>query len=97
MKYRPGALLRIIATNGDGWDHVSVSHRQRCPTWDEMSWVAQKFFGDETAMQLHVPSSDHVNHHKYCLHWWRPHDEAIPRPGYWMVGPKQSSGDHRTQ
>lgn len=82
-----GSRLRIIATNGDGWDHVSVSRVNRCPSWEEMNWVAQKFFGDQPAMQLHVSSSDHVNHHKYCLHWWRPHDVELPLPPAWMVGP----------
>lgn len=83
-----GSKLRIIATAGDGWDHVSVSRQTRCPSWEEMSWVARKFFGDEPAMQLHVGSDDHVNHHKYCLHWWRPQAIDIPLPPYWMVGPK---------
>lgn len=89
MKFKPGCVLRVIASNGDGWEHVSVSHEHRCPTWEEMSWIASKFFGEETAMQLHVPSSDHINYHKYCLHWWRPHNYEIPRPEHWMVGPKE--------
>jgi len=91
MKMRAGSKLRVIATCGDGWDHVSVSHVTRCPTWEEMSWVARKFFGDEPAMQLHVASADHVNHHKFCLHWWRPQDTELPLPPWWMVGPKQNA------
>jgi hypothetical protein len=86
---RNGSKLRILATVGDGWEHVSVSRMNCCPTWEEMSWVAQLLFGDEPAMQLHVASTDHVNHHKYCLHWWRPIDVQLPLPPWWMVGPKQ--------
>lgn len=78
--------LRIIATVGMGWEHVSVSRRDRCPTWDEMEQVKRVFFRpDETAMQLHVPESQHVNTHFFCLHIWRPVGRVIPRPPAWMV------------
>lgn len=80
--------LRVIASAGDGWDHVSVSLSNRCPNWIEMDHVKRLFFkDDETAMQLHVPPSDNINFHPYCLHLWRPHDAEIPRPPAWMVGP----------
>lgn len=65
--------LRVLAANGAGWDHVSVSRPDRCPTWDEMERIKRLFFKpDETAMQLHVPVSEHINHHPNCLHIWRP-------------------------
>lgn len=84
-----GGRLRIIASVGMGWDHVSVSLPNRCPNWPEMSRVKGLFFrDDETAMQLHVPAADHVNNHPYCLHLWRPHDVAIPRPPGLLVGVK---------
>ena len=76
-----GEVLRVIATVGEGWDHVSVSTERRCPTWTEMSWVHRQFFRtDEEAMQLHVPEVDHVNLHAFCLHIWRPLSGAIARP-----------------
>lgn len=80
--------LRIIASWGQGWDHVSASLENRCPTWDEMAWIARHFWPCETAMQLHVPK-DHRNYHPYCLHWWRPQNEFIPLPPGWMVAPKR--------
>lgn len=80
----PGAnqrTLRIIASSGEGWDHVSVSLPDRTPHWAEMEHVKRLFFqDDECAMQLHVPPSDHISHHPYCLHIWRPLEAAIPRP-----------------
>ena len=86
-----GGLLAVVASNGDGWDHVSVSRPNRCPNWPEMEHIAALFFADdETAMQLHVPASDHVNNHPYCLHWWRPHSVPIPRPNALMVGVKDA-------
>ena len=47
------------------------------------------FFRDEEpAMQLHVPTTEHINCHPYCLHLWRPLEAEIPMPPDWMVGPK---------
>jgi hypothetical protein len=78
--------LRVIASNGEGWDHVSVSLANRCPRWSEMEYVKRLFFHDhETAMQLHVPPADHISDHPYCLHLWRPHGTEIPRPPAIMV------------
>lgn len=78
---RAGIELSIIASNGEGWDHLSVSTPLRCPTWDEMEKVKRLFFeAHETAMQLHVPPSDHISNHPFCLHLWRPHDCEIPLP-----------------
>jgi len=79
--------LLIIASTGYGWEHVSVSHPRRTPNWTEMEFVKRRFFNpDETAMQLHVPASDHVNVHPNCLHLWRPMLVEIPRPPAIMVG-----------
>lgn len=70
---RPAGDLGVICSNGAGWDHVSVSHATRCPTWLEMERVREIFFrDDECVMQLSVPRSDHVNTHPHCLHLWRP-------------------------
>lgn len=85
-----GVELHVIAANGMGWDHVSVSAFGRTPTWDEMEFVRHEFFlPTETVMQLHVPASDHINHHPHCLHLWRPHADVgqIPRPPGILVGP----------
>ena len=82
-----GATMTVIASYGFGWDHVSVSLPDRCPTWEEMDFVKQVFFFEfETVMQLHVPRRAHVNNHPYCLHLWKPHDARIPRPPAEMVG-----------
>lgn len=70
---RGNAMLRVQASNGCGWDHVSVSLPTRCPTWEEMCWIKDKFFlPEEPAMQLHPPKSDYRSYHDFCLHIWRP-------------------------
>lgn len=82
-----GAMMHVVASNGEGWDHVSVSRNNRCPNWIELEHVKRLFFrDDETAMQLHVPPSAHVSVHHYCLHLWRPNDgREIPMPPVIMV------------
>ena len=73
--------LVIVASSDGGWDHVSVSRKNRCPNWQEMEHVARLFFrDDETAVQFHVPASDHINVHDYCLHWWRSTEQTQPLP-----------------
>jgi hypothetical protein len=85
-------VLRVIATSGCGWDHVSVSLVDRTPTWEEMSVVRDLCFEpEECCMELHVPRSEHINHHPYCLHLWRPLDAEIPQPPGWMVALKKTS------
>lgn len=84
----PGrGLLRVIASDGEGWEHVSVSNPARCPTWDEMCWIKSQFWDDEDCvLQFHPPRAEYVNVHPYCLHLWRPVVEAVARPPAWMVG-----------
>ncbi len=76
-----------MVSDGNLWDHVSVSLPDRCPTWDEMNLVKNLFWSEEeTVMQLHPPVADYVNNCKTCLHLWKPQDKEIPRPPTWMVG-----------
>lgn len=84
-----GFTFKAIVSCGDGWDHISVGmvawprHMdRRTPTWEEMQYFHRLFFEpDETAMELHVPRSDHVNNAPHVLHLWRPNDgREIPRP-----------------
>lgn len=79
-RFRFGKMC-ILAGIGRGWEHVSVSHRNRCPRWDEMCWVKDEFWGpDEWVMQYHPAVKDYVNNHPFCLHLWRPMDGKFPVP-----------------
>jgi hypothetical protein len=83
--------LGVIFSDGDDWQHVSVSRRSRTPSYEDMEWIKQQFWGaDACVMQLHVPKSDHVNCCGNCLHLWRPTRETIPRPPAIMVGPSRA-------
>lgn len=92
------AELRVIASAVWGWDHVSVSRPKRCPNWPEMGLIKTLFFKpEECAMQLHVPENEHINNHPFCLHLWRPHHQAIPRPPGEFVGMVGVSADETRQ
>lgn len=72
--------LVVIASSALGWDHVSVSRRNRIPNQTELDYVYRTFFEPgETAVQYFVPRDEHVNIHPHCLHLWRPH-EPLKKP-----------------
>lgn len=83
-----GRSFRVIASNGGGWDHVSVSRPNRCPMWEEMCAIKDMFFyPEERVVQYHPPHSEYVNLHPYCLHLWKPNDGAeLPYPPQNYVG-----------
>jgi hypothetical protein len=86
----PGRQLKVVASSGDGWDHVSVSicGSLHTPTWGEMDVIKRVFFDDDTVvMQLHVPTEENISYHPGTLHLWAPLEAEIPRPPAWMVGP----------
>jgi hypothetical protein len=85
----PKTQLRIVASDIGEWEHVSVSTKTRCPTWDEMCDIKALFWEDEeTVMQLHPPKSQHISNMPFCLHLWRPKALEIPLPPSIMVGIK---------
>jgi hypothetical protein len=78
----------VIASDGGGWDHVSVSPRnaKKCPTWEEMCSIKDMFFDSkETVLEYHPAKFNYINNYQYCLHLWRPQTENIPIPPKWMV------------
>lgn len=79
--------IMVIASFGEGWEHVSVSLSYRCPTWDEMCMIKDFFWGEEdTVVQYHPAKSEYINCHPYCLHLWRPINEETPHPPKGLVG-----------
>lgn len=79
-------MVRAIASAGMGWEHVSVSRKDRCPTWDEMCQVKDLFWDeDDCVVQFHPPKAEYVNFHENCLHLWRPIGWDIRTPNRVMV------------
>lgn len=84
--YFESGPLRIVSSGTDhpdnlGWEHVSVSCSNRCPTWDEMCKVKWLFWDDsETVLQFHPAKKDYVNQHPFCLHLWKKIGENAELP-----------------
>ncbi len=75
-----------IASDGMGWEHVSVSS-VKVPKWSEMCVVKNMFWDEEDCViQFHPPASEYVNNCGTCLHLWRPVGIVIPRPPKILVG-----------
>jgi hypothetical protein len=86
-KVRRSQKLNVIASEEMGWEHISVSRVDRCPTWEEMCLVKDLFWDDtDCVIQYHPPKSDYVNNHPYCLHLWRPIGIELPKPDSIFVG-----------
>lgn len=89
-----GEALRIVASGADdddtlsqGWEHVSVSCRKRCPNWPEMCFVKGLFWRpDEAVVQFHPPESEYVNNHPFCLHLFRDKRRGHQLPPSILVG-----------
>ena len=83
-------LLNIIASDGMGWKHVSVTRvsDRKVPTWEMMCKVKELFFEPEDwVIQFHPAESEYVNNHPGCLHLWKP-DTTFPTPPSILTGYK---------
>ncbi len=88
-----GVLLLVMSSgidNETGWEHVSVSCKDRPPNWAEMCFVKDIFWNEsECVIQYHPPRSEYVDFHPNCLHLWRHITMPIPMPPSLLVGPKR--------
>lgn len=81
-----GVLLKVIVSDQEDWDHVSISCKSRVPTWDEMCYIKNLFFkNNEWALQYHPAHNKYINDHPNVLHLWRPQNIEVPKPPKWMV------------
>lgn len=79
--------LKCVASDGMGWEHVSVSLPDRCPTWEEMCSIKDLFWDEEdVVIQYHPNKSAYINMHPHCLHLWRPTKTEIPVPDKILIG-----------
>lgn len=86
LKYNRVQLF-VIASDGDGWEHVSVLNKLRAPTWDEMCMIKRMFWDeDDCVIQFHPPRKVYVNNHPFCLHLWRKIGFDFPLPDTSLIG-----------
>ena len=69
--YRDRARHITISVNADGpngW-HLSISGRDRYPSWDEIVDARYRLVPDEVTMALLLPPREEwVNAHEFCFH-----------------------------
>lgn len=54
----------------NGW-HMSISHPNRLPTWEEQKDARYALVPDEVVMVSIMPTrKEYVNMHPNCFHWW---------------------------
>lgn len=89
--YYKGIDYMVIASDGEGWEHVSVSSQNRIPSWEVMCKIKELFFEDEeVVIQYHPKKSEYINNHPNCLHLWKPINQNIPTPPRFLVGFKNA-------
>lgn len=85
-----GKTLLAQASNGGGWEHVSVSRQglKYVPNWEEMCFVKNLFWDEEDCViQFHPPKSKNVDMAP-VLHLWRKCNEDWETPPENFVGVK---------
>jgi hypothetical protein len=79
----------IIASDGLGWEHVSVhvetstSQKTYTPDWEEMQFIKNLFWeAEDLVIQYHPPQSRYMNVHPHVLHLWRVQgwEATLPQP-----------------
>src|SRR5215831_14844233 len=84
-----GLKVKMLAGDGRGWQHVSVSiHGSSLPpSWSIMCQVKDLFWETEDwVIQFHPAHSEYVNNHPGVLHLWKPTQADFPKPDRLMVG-----------
>lgn len=79
--FQNGPLKVIISRDppGERW-HLSISHPQRYPTWDEIKRARYEFIPDAVTMAMMLPpKAEYVNVHQNCfhLHEWRDREVIL--------------------
>jgi hypothetical protein len=58
-----------LGPNGELRWHLSISHRLRYPTWDEIADARYRFIPDEVTVVMFLPPRrEYVNLHPNCFH-----------------------------
>jgi hypothetical protein len=63
-----GECSVLLGRGPDGW-HLSIAHRSRYPTWDEIAEARYRLVPDDATMAMILPSQAHyVNLYPNCFH-----------------------------
>lgn len=66
--WKLGACM-VFAGQEDGKWHLSISHRDRYPSWDEIREARYRYVPNHVTMAMLLPPrSEYVNIHPNCFH-----------------------------
>lgn len=79
-RFRYGECTVLVSRNpGDGKWHLSISHTDRHPTWDEIVGARYALIPNEALMvQVLPPRGEYTNLHEHVFHLW----EIDPDPRF---------------
>ena len=67
-----GIIASIDKTKHGHLMHLSVSHKDKLPSWSTMITVKRLFFHEDVAAMMPMPEEEvYVNVHEFCLHIWQ--------------------------
>lgn len=80
----PLVVMLTASTEQDGreWVHFSMSHRDRIPTWEELTAAKGHFLGDVYAYQVLPPKVKYVNINPKVLHLFHCLTGEPPLPDF---------------
>ena len=79
--FRVGTIVILVSHNDDegGW-HLSMSHKNTMPTYEEMKDFRYKFLPNGiNACEIFPPREKFVNIHPFCRHLWEMPKDDIHR------------------
>lgn len=83
---KPRTLRAMISCSfeldGRAWLHLSVSHRIRVPSWQELVLCKEIFLGNREAYQVLPPPERYVNIHPHVLHLFALLDNDVVLPDF---------------
>lgn len=78
--YRMGNLIIMLGTMPNALMHISISHKSRYPTWDEIAHIRYTMLPDSLMMAMILPpKSQYVNISVHCFHLFELDGQATAR------------------
>lgn len=88
------AGLIVIASDGGGWEHVSVSRAMSrdLPSWYELVMVKNLFWDEEETVVQFIPKKSEHRSIGEVLHMWKKCGHEYELPHGIMIAPKVNHG-----
>lgn len=85
--FRMGTEISIILSQTDQWGwHMSIAHRKRLPTWDEIAYARYELIPNEVTMALMLPPKEqYINLHSFCMQMHQVFDKESPDQAFVRV------------